>query len=139
MTAGITTWDELGRLDGDVLAIVTSPADDRAAVDALFDELARRVEAAAVHVVAEPAWRAYLSDRGIPVDRMLLTIDDQGREIELNHFLQTPAVLRWAAMRRFGTILGSAVHGAHNEEVKDILEQRVCLRRSRRTPRRAGR
>ena len=127
MTAGITTWGELGRLDGDVLAIVTSPADDRAAVDALFDELDRRVEVPAVHVVAGPAWRAYLSDRGIPVDRMLLTIDDQGREIELNHFLETPAVLRWAATRRFGTILGSAVHGAHNEEVKDILEQRVCL------------
>ena len=127
MTAGITTWGELGRLDGDVLAIVNSPADDRAAVDALFDELARRVEEPAVHVVADPAWRAYLSDRGISADRMLLTIDDQGREIELNHFLETPAVLRWAATRQFGTIIGSAIHGAHNEEVKEILEQRVCL------------
>lgn len=127
MTTGVTTWDELGRLDGDVLAIVTSPAGDRGAVDALFDELARRVPVSAIHVIAEPAWRARLSDRGISDDRMLLTTDDQGREIELNHFLETPAVVRWAVSRGFGTILGSAAHSQYNEEVKDILEQRVCL------------
>ena len=127
MTAGIMTWDELGRLHGNVLAIVTSPDGDRGAVDALFDELARRVDASAIHVIAGPAWRAWLSDRGFPGDRTLFTIDDHSREIELNHFLETAAVVRWAVSRRFGTILGSAAHGLHNEEVKDIFEQRVCL------------
>ncbi|HEX9366912.1 MAG TPA: hypothetical protein VF921_09800 [Vicinamibacterales bacterium] len=127
MTTGITTWDELGRLDGGVLAIVTSPDGDRGAVDALLDELARHVDAPAIHVIAGPAWRACLSDRGLSGDRALFTMDDHGRAIELNHFLETPAVVRWAVSRRFGTIVGSAAHGLHNEEVKDIFEQRVCL------------
>jgi len=127
VTAGITTWDELGRLHGNVLAIVTSPDGDRGAVDALFDTLARRADDSAIHVIAGPAWRACLSDRGFPGDRTLFATDDHNREIELNHFLETPAVVRWAVSRRFGTILGSAAHGLHNEEVKDIFEQRVCL------------
>ncbi len=127
MTIGLTTWEELGRLVGHVLVIVNSTVDDGCAVKALFDELERRVALAAVHVIAEPAWRPVLAARGIADDHVLLTIDDRGREIELNHFLETAAMVRWAVTRRFQTIVGSAAHALYNEEVKDVLEQRVSL------------
>jgi hypothetical protein len=127
VTDGITTWDDLGQLDGNVLAILNSPVDDGCAVDALFEQLGRCVPLSAIHVIAEPAWRASLSARGFGDDRTLLTIDDQGREIELNHFLETPAVVKWAVSRSFRTIVGSSVHGLYNEEVKEVFEQRVCV------------
>lgn len=127
MTDRITTWDDLGQLDGNVLAILNSPADDCCAVDALFDELGRRVPPSGIYVIAETAWQSRLSAQGLGDDRTLLTIDDQGREIELNHFLESQAVVKWAVSRAFRTIVGSSAHGLYNDEVKEVFEQRVCV------------
>jgi hypothetical protein len=124
---GLTTWEELGALDANVLAILNSAADDEQAVGALLAELESRVPAGRLHVVAAPAWGPALATGGIADDQMLLTIDDRGRDIELNHFLETPAVLKWAVSCKFRTIVGSAAHALYNDEVKDVFEQRVCV------------
>jgi hypothetical protein len=56
-----------------------------------------------------------------------LGVDEDGKALELNHFLESPAFIAWAVPRQFRVIAGSAAHSLHNEEVKEILEQRVCL------------
>lgn len=127
MTPGVCTWSELGPVDGNVLVLVNSAEDEAGAVAALLDMLRDLVPPDGLHVLATTAWRTWLDGRGVAADHVLLAIDDEGREVELNHFLESPAAVLWCLAKRFRCIVGTEAHSVYNEEVKDILEQRVLL------------
>lgn len=127
MTPGITTWDEIGRLHGSVLAIINSPPEDRQTVATLFDQLQASAAGCALHVIAGREWRAWLKARHVPDDRVLVSEDAAGTSLELNHFLDSPNVTMWTAARRFEQVIGSAPHAVYNDEVKDIFERRLTL------------
>ena len=127
MTPGITTWEDLGPLHGRVLAILNSPADDLPAAAALFDRLQAHADACDLHVIAGPEWWQLLKARHVPEDRVLFSVDAGGTSLELNHFLESPTVMPWAARRRFDVVVGSAPHAVYNEEVKGIFERRLTL------------
>jgi hypothetical protein len=115
----------MGSVDGSVLLIVNSAADRAGVVTDLFRELGSR--AAEVHVIAPPAWREWTAANKLPAERVRYAIDAAGAEIELNHFLETPAAIEWVGDGRFRLIVGSEPHSLYNEEVKAIFEQRVAL------------
>jgi hypothetical protein len=127
MKTGLFTWRELGQIDGNVLLIINSTHDEAEAVEALFATVTDRVSAAALHVIAPASWQTWLDRRGLPSDRILLALDDEGREVELNHFLESPVVVRWAGPKRFRCSVGTEAHSVYNEEVKEIFEQRAML------------
>ena len=127
MTPGITTWDEIGCLNGPVLAIINSPADDQQAVATLFDRLRESAAGCALHVIAGREWRGWLEARHVPDDRVLVSVDASGTGLELNHFLDSPTVTMWTAARRFEQVIGSAPSAVYNDEVKDIFERRLTL------------
>jgi hypothetical protein len=125
MIPGAYTWDALGSLEGNVLVVINS--EDADAVAALFAALDRHVPRAVLHVIATRGWRDALETRGLGADRLLLAIDDEGRDVELNHFLESPAAVWWTIQHAFQAIVGSDAHNLYNEEVKDIFEQRALL------------
>ena len=127
MTSGITTWDDLGRLGGNVLAILNSPLQDEHGVATLFDELERRVLAGRLHVIASPGWRDWLGARGVSGEGLLLTVDDGGGELELNHFLETPTAVLWITHKQFAFVVGAASYAVYNDEVKEIFERRLTV------------
>jgi hypothetical protein len=127
VTPGITTWEELGRLSGRVLAILNSPVEDQPTAAALFDELQGPAGACDLHVIAGPEWRQWLKARNVPDDHLLFSVDATGTSLELNHFLESPAAMVWAAQRRFDAAVGSAAHALYNDEVKEIFERRLPL------------
>ncbi len=128
MTSGIATWHELGPLDGDVLAILNSPPGDEQAVAALFDRLQRRMaDATRLHVIALPEWRRGLEARGVPDDRLLLSADAAGADLELNHFLESPPAVLWVVEKHFAFVVGSAPYAVYNDEVKEIFERRLAV------------
>jgi hypothetical protein len=127
MNFGITTWSELGSCEGNILLIVNSGQEDRDSVALVLDHLKLVTGPAALHVIAERSWGPWLGERGLPEACVRLSIDDEGRPLEINHFLESPAGVLWTVPRQFRVIVGSAPHSLYNEEIKEIFEQRVCL------------
>ena len=127
MIPGIVTWDELGRLNGCVLAILNSPPDDLPTAAALFDQLQGPTDVRRLHVIAGPEWWQWLKARRVPEERILFSVDAGGTSLELNHFLESPTVLSWAGRREFDVVVGSAPHAVYNDEVKSIFERRLIL------------
>jgi hypothetical protein len=127
MKTGLFTWSELEPIDGNVLLVINSAPDEAEAVEALFATLAGRVSPAVLHVIAPPDWQAWLDRRGFSSGHVLLALDDEGREVELTHFLESPAAVLWIGPKRFRCIVGTEAHSVYNEEVKAIFEQRVLL------------
>lgn len=127
MKSGVTTWQELERIGGEALVVVNSEREDERAAAALFDELTLHVSPHAVYVIASSAWQPWLVARGLSPDRLLPCADAEGRDLELNHFLESPPAVLWMLTKRFEVIVGSAPHNMYNEEIKDIFERRACL------------
>jgi hypothetical protein len=127
VTPGVFTWNELSGLDGNVLFVINSDEWDTDAVNALFASFELHLPRSVVHVIATRDWQPYLAQRGVASDRILVALDDEGRDVELNHFLATPAVILWTVQKQFAAIVGSEIHNLYNEEVKDIFEQRALL------------
>jgi hypothetical protein len=125
MRSGVIAWPDIAAAGGNVLLIVNSPVGDERAVADVCDALEGRVPPARLHVIAMPVWHRWLSERGWSDARMLFSADTTGRELELNHFLQSLETLRWIVVRQFVIVLGSSAHNLYNEEVKEIFEQRV--------------
>lgn len=127
MKTGIHTWDTIEAIQGNLLVVINSPEDGAEQVEALLDAVAAHLPGAAVHVVTPASWRDRLLARGIAEDRLLVARDDKGREVEVNHFLESPAVVSWCIGAGFAAIVGTDAHNLYNEEIKDIFEQRVLL------------
>lgn len=127
MTAALTTWSELGTVDGSALLIVNAAAGDEMRADEAFRTLSAQVAADALHVIAPPAWQRWLDERGQPADRVLICVDADGREVELTHFLHTSIALSWIGAREFQVITGTLPHKRYNDEVQEEFERRVCL------------
>ena len=125
MRPGITTWDDLPPVGGNVLLIINSPAGADREVSAACERFA--AAGAALHVVAAPSWRARLASQGIPEERTLFTVDERNDELELNYFLETDTALSWIWPRRFALVAGSGPHNLYNEEIKDIFEERASV------------
>jgi hypothetical protein len=121
------TWDELAPVDGNLLVVVNSRREDEEAVGRLFDALAASSSLPAPFVIASHAWQDWLAARGVTGDRVLFSLDDAGADLELNHFLESPAAVLWIASKTFGAVVGSEAHGLYNEEVKDIFERRIAF------------
>jgi hypothetical protein len=127
MTPALFTWNELGPIDGNLLVIINSPDDETDTVEALFATIERELPSAIVHVIATPIWQAWLGRRGIAAERVLIATSEEGRAVELNHFLEDPAAVRWSVAKGFRCSVGTEAHSVHNDEVKEIFEQRVLL------------
>jgi hypothetical protein len=127
MTPGVSTWEQLEPVDGNLLVVVNSKDDDRDGADALLTVLERRQPSAIVHAIAASVWRPWLERRGLAADRLLIAEDEDGRDVELNHFLESPAAILWSVPKQFRCITGTEPHSVYNEEVKDIFERRVLL------------
>ena len=123
----VLTWAELEPFDGNVLVVINSPDDDTDTVEALLMTLERQLPLAVLHVIATPVWQAWLDRRGVAPDCVLIATDEEGRDIELNHFLESPAAFLWSVPKQFLCIVGTAPHSMHNDEVKDIFERRILL------------
>lgn len=123
--ARLLTWAELGRVDGDALLIVNSPDDARGEVACALEALSASA-VGELHVIANPAWREFLSQRGVPSHHVLSTETSSG-VVEINHFLETSNMLGWAHKRPLRLVTGSAPHNPYNMEVKEIFEQRALL------------
>jgi hypothetical protein len=125
MTSGFTTWDDLERIPGSILVIVNSPIErSRAAMDVLT-EVWRVGDQ--LHVVAPAAWRACLESSSIPPRQIRYAVDSEGRDLELNYFLETPELIAWWSEFQFALVVGTEPHSLYNDEVKTLLEQRVAL------------
>jgi hypothetical protein len=127
VNVGVTTWAQLGAIDGNVLLIINSQDHDRQSVDSVLDELYGCAPSSTVHVIASGAWRNWAADRGISPRRASFTVAPDGSHLELNYFLKRLEVARWVADRRFAVIVGSLAYSLYNEEVKAIFERRVAL------------
>jgi hypothetical protein len=127
MKPGLFTWNELEPIHGKVLVVVNSVAGDTAPVEALLATIDSHLPAAILHVIATTAWQGWLDRRGIAADRVLIATDDEGRDVELNHFLESPAAVLWTVANQFSCITGTEAHSVYNEEVKDIFERRVLV------------
>lgn len=127
MTPGVYTWEELRPIAGNILVVVNSDDGAAAAIGALLAALDRHLPDAIPHVIAGRRWQDALAARGLGADRVLLAIDDEGRDVELNHFLESPAAIGWTARLSFGAMVGTDAHNLYNEEIKDIFEQRTLL------------
>jgi len=125
MTSMLTTWQALA--GESVLVLINSPEGEIAEVAALFDRLAPRLERSEVYVVTPPEWTSWLHDRGLPADHVLPSADAQDRPLELNYFLESPVAGIWIRSKPVDYIVGSVPHSLYNEEVKDLLEERLSL------------
>lgn len=124
---GLTTWQDVASIDGNVLLIVNSPDGDEAAVGLVLETLEQRVPPARLHIIATAAWTPWLAARNWPGDRLLVGADAAGRHVELNYFLESADALRWIAAGRFAAVIGSAPHNLYNEEIKDTFEHRIGI------------
>lgn len=127
MTPGVSTWEDLGPIPGNVLLAINSAPDNPEPVAMVLASLARLTGPSALHVIAVPRWLDWLDRHGVSRDRILASADAAGLELELNHFLESPSTVHWALQRRFSVIAGSAAHSLYNEEIKTIFEQGACL------------
>ena len=122
----LATWTELPLQPGAGLLIVNSAdgADD--VVDAAWRAASGMPGSPALHVIAAPMWRPWIERTGVPAERVCYSVDDQGRPIELMHFLHTARALEWIVSKNFAFVAGSQPHNLYNEEVQ-LFERRVCL------------
>ncbi len=126
MTPGFTWWDGLEPIPGRALLIVNSLPGRADEVSAAYREM-DRLAGDALHIVAPISWREWITERSSVVgDRLLFAVDEQGRELELNYFLET-AAFEWISSKSFAVITGTAPHSLYNDTVHSILEQRVAL------------
>ena len=68
-----------------------------------------------------------MSAHGVPVEHILFSVDEQGADIELYYFLQTPTAMRWIASKPVALLSGSAPHSLYNDDVNVLFEQRAAL------------
>jgi hypothetical protein len=127
VTPGLLKWSEMPPVDGNVLVIVNSPDGAEGAAGELLDRVVSCVPASALHVIATSRWRQWLASRGIADDRILISADVSGFDLELNYFLERAEALHWIATHQFRMVVGTAAHSLYNEEIKDIFEYRVAL------------
>ena len=126
MTPGYAQWEHLERIDGNVLLVVNSlPGRD--------DELARAHQAVhalagpTLHIIAPPHFRDWIAAHAaVSPGRLLFSVDEQRRELELNYFLETVA-FEWVSSKQFSLVAGTAPHSLYNDTVHTIFEQRVAL------------
>ncbi|MCU1385424.1 MAG: hypothetical protein JWL71_4121 [Acidobacteria bacterium] len=123
MSSRLASWAEVASIAGDALLIVNSTASEEAIA---ADVIERLGHSHTIYAIAPSSWVGWLATRGIPETRVIASCDQAGNELELNHFLESPAVLGWTGERAFGLVIGTAAHGRHNEEVKYVFEQRVA-------------
>jgi hypothetical protein len=123
--ARLLSWSDLGRSDGNALLIVNSPDDARDQVSHALGALSA-ITGGELHVVANPTWREFLSQRGVPPHHVMSTETSSG-VVEINHFLETSDLLGWAHNCALRLVTGSAPHNPYNMEVKEIFEQRALL------------
>jgi len=126
MSSGIYTWDTLP-LGEPLLVVLNSAKGDTAAADALWAALATRVPAGVMHVIAERHWADWLAAHGITADRILYCADYEGRDVEVNYFLQSPAAVLWTVTKQIRNVIGSDPYDLHNERVNPIFEQPALL------------
>jgi hypothetical protein len=127
VTATLTTWEQLGDIEENVLLVVNSPADDVVAVDAALEELKRRVKPSALHAIAPSFWTQRLTEQGFTADRVLVSRHADVVDLELMFFLESSTALLWVARRQFKYVVGSVPHSLYNDEIKTIFEQRVAV------------
>ena len=96
------------------------------------DELERVVKALeqstgfdSLWVMARPATREWLVDRGVDRSR-ILTATVAGLEIEFDDFLSRPTTVRWAARCRCDLVLGAEPYPPSNQDPKLVFERRVA-------------
>jgi len=127
VTPGYTQWERLDRVDGNVLLVVNS-------LPARHEEFARAyrelqvLASSALHVIAPAHCRDWIAaaHEGVSPDRLLFALDEQGRDLELNYFLET-AAFEWVSSKQFSLVAGTAPHSLYNDTVHTIFEQRVAL------------
>jgi hypothetical protein len=127
VTTGVFTWNQLPPVAGNVLVVVNSADDEAENVEELLAAFESHLPSAVVHVIATRTWTGWLDARGIPAGRVLIATDEEGRDVELNHFLESPAAVLWCVPRQFQWVIGTEAHSVYNEEVKAIFEQRIVL------------
>lgn len=127
MTPGVSTWEQLGSATGNLLLIVNSADGNPGAARDVVSRVRQLAPDAAIYAIATPQWRTSLVEHGIEPDRILDSADAAGVELELNHFLQSPAAVSWALAREFRAIVGTAAHSLYNEEIKHEFERNICL------------
>jgi hypothetical protein len=125
MTPGFTTWAEIGTIQGNLLVVINSADGALDTVGRLFEAVEAHL-AGTMYVVAPLGWGEWLSTKGL-THRTLFSADNQGRALEINHFLESPEALMWQSSTGFQTIVGTDPHSMYNEEVKQPFEQRACL------------
>jgi len=126
VTPGFTLWDRLDRCDGNALLVVNSLSDREAEVARAFAEM-DSLAGGTLHVVSPIHWREWISAHStIGNDRLLFATDEQGRELELNYFLET-AAFEWISSRHFAVVAGSAPHSLYNDTVHGLFERCVAL------------
>jgi hypothetical protein len=126
VNVGFATWDDVRDVRGAVLLVVNSLPGHDTEVVAAFDAM-RELTLGALHVIAPPTAREQMAACGVADDQVHYSVDQHGRELEVNHFLEMPNILAWAAEQRFELIAGTAPHSLYNDEIKPIFEQRVAL------------
>jgi hypothetical protein len=120
---GLTTWTALPAFDGPVLLVVNTPAPAAADLQALVSLLAGKTDG--LHLIAGAAHAGMLPE--LPPERVLLAQDASGRDIEINHFLETSIAVRWVVPKAFRAIVGLNPHNLYNEEVQGPFEARAAL------------
>jgi hypothetical protein len=109
-----------------VLLIINSEPDDLSSVERILEALRKVVLVEDLWVIASSDWQGYLVNKGISIEQILLT-RIQHEDLELNYFLESPLAINWIIRRKPQFIIGSVAHNVYNEEVKEILEKRVCF------------
>ncbi len=127
MTPGVSTWEQLGPATGNLLLIVNSTDGNAGEVRDVVSRVRQMAPDAAIFAIVTPQWRTSLIEQGIGPDRILDSADAAGVELELNHFMESPAAVSWTLAREFCTIVGTAAHSLYNEEIKHEFERNICL------------
>ncbi len=126
MTPGFTWWDRLEPIEGKALLIVNSLRGRVDEVVAAYREM-DKLAGGALHIIAPIFWREWMAEHSSVVgDRLLFAADEQGRELELNYFLETSA-FEWVSSKSFAVVIGTAPHSLYNDTVHAIFEHRVAL------------
>lgn len=127
MTQGRTTWAALVPPDGAALLVVNSAEGDEDQVSAALDALGGVIDISQLYVIAGSRWREWLRGRAVPAQRTLFAADEEGRDVEVYHFLLSSRAIGWIGAARVRTFMGTMPHDVLNEVVHDALEWQVCL------------
>src|SRR5439155_15500948 len=126
VTARLTTWDDLRRIDGRVLVVLNNRDVNDDTAGALWDALTQHADASALYVAADRAWLGWIRERNIPDAAVRVAADRFGAPLEINYFLEQPETVRWASDSGIGVIVGSSPHNLYNEEVQHVFERRAA-------------